>query len=375
MKLIIEFIKKEFLQFRRDPKMFGIILISPIIQLILLGYAVNMEVEKAHTAIFDYNRSAISREFIENFSASKYFDIDYYCNSYTELQKRIDDGDAILGIVIPKDFSGKLNKGQSAPVQFIVDGSDGNAGNITIGYVQAIVRDYSEEKIAEFLRRKGRKSFALPVEAISRAWFNPEYETRVFMIPGIVGLLLSIVTIILTSLAIVKEKEIGTLEQLIVTPIKPYQMILGKLLPFLILGFVSVGIILTAMFVVFGIAIKGSLLFLLVSSFAFVLSTLGLGLFVSTITKTQQQAMMIAIFLILMPMIYLSGFAFPIENMPKAIQIITYIIPLRYFITIIRGVILKGLGFSHLWAELVVLFLFGIVILFFSSKRFNKKID
>lgn len=375
MKLILHFIKKEFLQFKRDPKMFGIILLSPIIQLILLGYALNMEVEIVHTAVLDNNRTNESREFIRNFNGSKYFNIDYYCDNYDELQKKIDDGDVILGIVIPKEFSADKAKGKVTPVQFIIDGSDGNSGAITIGYVQSIVRKYSERTALEYLKGKGKINFSVPLKAETRAWFNPEFETRVYMVPAIVGLLLSIVTIILTSLAIVKEKEIGTLEQLIVTPIKPYQMILGKLLPFLLLGFVSVGIILTAMVVVFGIPIKGSFSFLLLSSFAFVLSTLGLGLFVSTITKTQQQAMMIAIFVILMPMIYLSGFAFPIENMPEAIQWITYIIPLRYFLTIIRGVILKGLGFEQLWPELIILFVFGFVILIFSSMRFSKKIE
>jgi ABC-2 type transport system permease protein len=280
-----------------------------------------------------------------------------------------------LGIVIPKKFAEDISGGRTAPVQFIVDGSDGNAGSITIGYVQSVVRNYSVNAAVNYLKRKGRINYSQPLEAETRVWFNPLLKTRIYMVPAIVGLLLSIITIILTSLAIVKEKEIGTLEQLIVTPIKPYQMILGKLLPFLLLGFVSVGIILTAMVIIFGIPIKGSVAFLLLASFAFVLSTLGLGLFVSTVTKTQQQAMMIAIFVIMMPMIYLSGFAFPIENMPDFIQLITYIIPLRYFITIIRGVILKGLGFAELWHELLILFLFGTAILYFSSLRFKKKID
>ena len=195
------------------------------------------------------------------------------------------------------------------------------------------------------------------------------------MIPGIVALLLMVVTLILTSLAIVKEKEIGTLEQLIVTPIKPYQMILGKLIPFAILGFLSVIIVLTAMNVIFSIPVKGSVVFLFVSTFIYLLTTLGLGLFVSTISKTQQQAMMLAIFVIMMPMIFLSGFTFPIENMPKAIQLITYIIPLRYFMVIIRGVILKGIGIADLWPELLILLVMGVSILSFSTLRFRKKLD
>jgi len=195
------------------------------------------------------------------------------------------------------------------------------------------------------------------------------------MVPGIVGLLLSIITLILTSLGIVKEKEIGTLEQLIVTPIKPWQLIIGKLVPFVILGFVAVVIVLTAMTYIFDIPVRGSVPFLFLCSLFYILSTLGLGLFVSTISKTQQQAMMIAIFGIMMPMVYLSGFAFPIENMPKIIQYISYFIPLRYFITIIRGVILKGIGFNELWQEAGVLLFMGIAILFLSSLRFRKKLE
>jgi ABC-2 type transport system permease protein len=195
------------------------------------------------------------------------------------------------------------------------------------------------------------------------------------MVPGIVGLLLSIITLILTSLAVVKEKEIGTLEQLIVTPLKPYQIIVGKLIPFTILGFAAVIIILTSMWVIFSIAVKGDILFLFIASFLYILSTLGLGLFVSTISKTQQQAMMIAIFGVMMPMIFLSGFAFPIENMPEVIQYISYFIPLRYFNDIIRGVILKGIGISELWLEAIALLIIGVTILSLSSLRFSRRLE
>jgi ABC-2 type transport system permease protein len=200
-------------------------------------------------------------------------------------------------------------------------------------------------------------------------------KTRNYMVPGIVGLLVSLVTLVLTSLAIVKEKEIGTMEQLIVTPIKSYQLIAGKLIPFTILGLTAVIIVLAAMRIIFAIPVKGSGTFLLLSSFFYILSTLGLGLFISTVSKNQQQAMMIAIFAVMMPMIFLSGFAFPIENMPQIIQVISNIIPLKYFNTIIRGVILKGLGFADLWLDALVLFGMGAVILFLSAKRFNKKLE
>jgi ABC-2 type transport system permease protein len=235
---------------------------------------------------------------------------------------------------------------------------------------------FSKKVMIDLMHRSGLKtSPAGNLLAEVRVWYNPTLKTRNFMVPGIVGLLLSIITLILTSLAVVKEKEIGTLEQLIVTPLKPYQIIVGKLIPFTILGFAAVIIILTSMWVIFSIAVKGDILFLFIASFLYILSTLGLGLFVSTISKTQQQAMMIAIFGVMMPMIFLSGFAFPIENMPEVIQYISYFIPLRYFNDIIRGVILKGIGISELWLEAIALLIIGVTILSLSSLRFSRRLE
>jgi ABC-2 type transport system permease protein len=228
----------------------------------------------------------------------------------------------------------------------------------------------------DFVNKSGQKiSKATNISSEIRVWYNPELKTRNFMVPGIFGLLLSLITLILTSLAVVKEKEIGTMEQLIVTPLKPYQIIIGKLVPFVILSFVAVLIILAAMYFIFAIPVKGDLWFLFLSSFLYILSTLGMGLFVSTISKTQQQAMMISIFALMMPMIFLSGFAFPIENMPQSIQYLSYIVPLRYFIEIIRGVVLKGLGFSDFWLNAVILLLMGVTILLLSSLRFKSRLE
>lgn len=376
MKIILQIIKKEFLQFSRDPKMFLMVLVAPVVQLILLGYAANLDVDIVHTALLDYDKTETSREFIQKFEGSGYFQFDYYVKSYDELQEKIDGAEVILGLVIPKDFERKIERRESAPVQAIFDGSDGNTASIAAGYVQGVAINYSKEIIAELLDRSGIKIQPVgTITAETRVWYNPELKTRVFMVPAIVGLLLMVITLILTSLAIVKEKEIGTLEQLIVTPIKPYQLLIGKLVPFAILGFLSVIIIITAMSLIFDIAVRGSITFLFFATFIYILSTLGLGLFVSTISKTQQQAMMLAIFVIMLPMVYLSGFAFPIENMPQAIQYVTYLIPLRYFMTIIRGVILKGIGFADLWQELLVLAFIGVSILALSAKRFKKRLE
>jgi len=376
MKIILNIIKKEFLQFKRDPKMFALILVAPVVQLIFLGYAANMDVVNVPTVIFDQDQTETSRRFLEKFSGSGYFEFVEQAVNYKKLQSKIERGDAILGLVIPIDFEKKIQRNETVSLQAIFDGSDGNKASITAGYLQRIVGDYSIELINNAKAKTGRsRSLISTVSSETRAWYNPELTTRIYMVPGIVGLLLSIITLILTSLAIVKEKEIGTLEQIIVTPIKPYQLIIGKLIPFALLGFIAVVIVLIAMRFIFDIPIRGSIAFLFFSTFVYIISTLGLGLFVSTISKTQQQAMMLAIFVVLLPMVFLSGFAFPIENMPPIIQGITYIIPLRYFMTIMRGIILKGVGFHELWGELLVLFGMGVLVLTLSSIRFRKRLD
>lgn len=376
MKTIFRIIVKEFLQLKRDPKMFAIILVAPVIQLIFLGYAVNMDVEKVPTVVFNQDNSKTSRELLSKFSSTRYFEVVENVDNYEDFQAYIDKGTASLGIVIPYNFENELANNRAANLQAIFDGSDGNKASITAGYLQKIVGEYSINIMEARMDRSGK--FIIPIGQITpeiRVWYNPELSTRVYMIPGIVGLLLSIITLLLTSLAIVKEREIGTLEQIVVTPIKPTQLIIGKLIPFAILGFVAVTIVLLAMTFIFGLTPRGSITFLFLTTFLYILSTLGLGLFVSTVSKTQQQAMMLAIFVVLLPMIFLSGFAFPIENMPEIIQGITYIIPLRYFMTIIRGIILKGVGFYELWFEITMLFTMGVLLLVLSSLRFKKRMD
>ena len=376
MRIILNIIRKEFLQLKRDPKMFAIVLIAPVFQLIFLGYAVNMDVEKVPTVIFDQDRTETSRDLLQRFSGNRYFEFVEQVDNYNDFQYSIESGEAWLGIVIPYDFEKSIVRNETGKLQAIFDGSDGNKASIISGYLQKVITTYSVELLDSKMKKHGK--FRSPISTVEpeiRAWYNPELVTRDYMVPGIVGLLLSIITLILTSLAIVKEREIGTLEQIIVTPIKPTQLIIGKLIPFAILGFVAVIIVLLAMTFVFNLPPRGSILLLFFSTFLYILSTLGLGIFVSTVSKTQQQAMMLAIFVVLLPMTFLSGFAFPIENMPAIIQGITYAIPLRYFMTIIRGIILKGIGVSELWFELSMLFAIGIFVLTLSSLRFQKRMD
>lgn len=376
MKTIYEFIIKELLQFKRDKKMRAIVFLAPVLQLILLGYAANMDVEVVHTTIFDQDKTTTSREYIRNFEESGYFSIDYYASSYDELTTLIDDGRTIVAIVIPKDFEKNLNKRETVSVQTLFEGSDGNTSSIALGYVQGITNRFSQQIVTETRDKYGVKlSLSGSLVPEVRVWYNPEMKTRNYMVPGIMGLILMITTLSLMSMAVVREREIGTLEQLIVTPIKSYQLILGKLIPFTLIGFVVLVIVMVIMTQWFGIVVRGNRLFLLFTALLFVLSNLGIGLFISTVSKTQNQAMMASVFAVMMPMIYLSGFAFPIENMPQVVQYITYIIPLRYFITILRGIVLKGIGFSSLWLETLILFGMGAGILILSSLRFSKKIE
>lgn len=376
MKTIYHFIIKELLQVKRDKKMLVIIFMAPILQLIFLGYAANMDVDIVHTTILDQDKTEASRNYITSLVETGYFEIDYYAKDYDEITKLLNDGKTLVSIVIPKDFEKKLNRRETAPVQAIFEGSDASKASIALGYIQGVTTKFSQNLVLDTKDKLGMK---IPLSGSiipePRVWYNPEMKSRIFMVPGILGLVLMISTISLMSMAIVREREIGTMEQLIVTPIKTHQLLLGKLIPFTLIGFVILVIVMIIMTQWFGIVVRGNKLFLVFSAFLFVLSNLGIGLFISTVSKTQQQAMMASVFAIMMPMIYLSGFAFPIENMPRFFQYITYAIPLRYFITILRGVVLKGIGFSSLWVETIVLFGMGISILVLSAMRFSKKIE
>ena len=375
MKIIINIIIKEFLQLKRDPRLFSIIFISPVLQLVLLGYAANLDINNINTVVYDQDKTVTSRDFIEKFKSSAYFSVNNYVDNYEQITDLINKGDDLWALVIPNDFEKKLERNEQVKVQALFDGSDGNKAGIAFGYVTGVVSSYSQNVLMEMQNKAGiKRALSGTVVPEIRVWYNPDLKTRYFMLPGIMGLILTIITTTLMAMGIVKEREIGTLEQIIVTPIKPVQLIIGKTIPFVILGFVDVFLVMGVMVFWFGIGIRGDFFYLMFASLIYVLSALGLGLFISTISKTQQQAMMVAMFGILLPMNFLSGFAFPIENMPGWIQPITYLIPLRYYITILRGVILKGDGFFQLIPETTALLVIGILILALSSVRFRKRL-
>ena len=279
-----------------------------------------------------------------------------------------------MALVIPYNFGKDINSNSAAQIQLLVDGAESNSATIGLNYAIMILQNrFRQINIEKSCFTAPRTSAVISPE--TRVWFNPELKSRNFMIPGILGLLLMILTMILTSLAVVKEKEIGTIEQLIVSPIKPYQLIIGKLTPFAFIAMMVILMVLALAFSVFQLPLRGSFFLLIILCFVFLLTTLGLGLFVSTISKNQQQAMITSVFFVMMPMVFLSGFVFPIENMPKLIQIVTYFLPLRYFYTIIRGIFLKGVGLEVLWDETLALLAFGILILTLSALRFSKKLS
>jgi ABC-2 type transport system permease protein len=375
MRQSYHIIVKEFLHLRRDRKMLAISILAPVIQLILLGYAATTDVKDIPMLVLDQDKSSVSREFINLFVNSGYFVLTQQVNSPDKIDQYIEDGEVWIALVIPSDFSANMLAGRQTIVQLIADGSDANSANIGIGYASQIIATYSRSLMRTIeTQTRGRLTFA-HVNPEVRVWYNPELKSRNFMVPGVLALVLMIITMTLTSLGIVKEKEIGTLEQLMVTPIKPYQLIIGKLLPFVIIAAVDILLVITVAYWWFGIPLRGSFFLLLGLSGLFVLTTLGLGLFVSTVSKTQQQAMMTAQFFFFMPFIFFSGFTFPIENMPQVIQYITYAIPLRYYIVIVRGLFLKGVGIAELWTQAAALLAFGVVILTLSVLRFKKKLS
>jgi ABC-2 type transport system permease protein len=363
---------KELLELRQDPRLFGVIFIAPIVQLTMLGYAATTDGKNVPVVVVDQDHTPQSRELISRFEASPYFTIAGTTGSVQEVDAWFERNRAWMGLVIPGDYHERVGSGRTATVQVIADGTDSNSTNVAMGYAANLVASYNEELAGKRLVSAGQDVPARAIEARIRVWFNPQLESRDFMIPGIVALLLLVITTNLSSMAVVREKELGTLEQLNVTPVTRWQLILGKLLPYGAIGILDVVLVTTVAVTWFEIPLLGSPVLLFATSCIYLLTTLGLGLFISTISDTQQQAMMTATFFFLTPMLYLSGFIFPIENMPAVIQPVTYLIPLRYFIIIVRGIFLKGLGVAVLWPQILALLAWGLAIVGLAVARSRK---
>lgn len=374
MRTIGRIISKEFLQLKRDPKLLPVLFVAPVLQLLLMGYAANLDVRDIPTVVCDLDGTSASRGLVAEFFNSGTFSLKARVPETRAVDRYLDDGEASMAIIVGRGFADSLAAGEPARVQLLVDGSESQSATIGVSYASMILSGHAQKIMLERLGRLDPFGIRpVRVKPEVRVWYNPELKSRNFMVPGVLGLVLMVMTMMLTAMAVVREKEAGTMEQLIVTPIRPLELITGKLLPFLIIGTIDVCLVLAVATFLFRVPLRGSVLLLFGMSLVFMLTTLGLGLFISTISRTQQQAMMTTVFF-MMPMMLLSGFVFPIENMPKLFQAITFAVPMRYFFVIIRGIFLKGVGIHELWDQGLALLAFGAAVLALSVLRFQKKV-
>ena len=370
-------LKKELTQIRRDRSLFGILIVAPLIQLLILGNAATTDVRDISMAVRDNDHTYQSREYIRAVGASGYFEITALEGPEKDDAGLLVSGKAGMVLVIPPGFGKQLTRNLPATVQVLVDGADSNFEVQGHNYLQKATRLYSERLVRVIEKDLAlRRGIRLPsVVAESRAWYNPELTSTYYMVPALMGVLLLVTTMIVTSMSLVKEREEGTMEQVIVTPLRAGELIIGKLLPFVVIGLVEITLAITVILFVFQVPIRGNILALYFYSGLFLLTTLGLGLFISTLVKTQQQAMLIAGFFVMLPFVLLSGFIFPVENMPRPIQYIAAFIPLKYYITIIRGIFLKGTWWADLWPQALALLAWGGGILWLAVIKFHKRLD
>ncbi|MDA8084667.1 MAG: ABC transporter permease [Nitrospiraceae bacterium] len=359
---------KEFIQLFRDRRMKAIVFVIPVIQLMVFGYAVTTDVTDISLAVFDLDKSAESRELFRRMESSGYFTVRYFAGSPEETQDLLDRGLVTVALQVNRGFSEAIRKGRPAEVQVLLDGTDSNTAQVAMDYAGRIIRKYGRD-LAPQAAEQGQPRVALA----TRAWYNPELLSRNYNVPGVIAFVIMLTCLLLTSMAIVREREIGTMEQLMVTPIRPLELMLGKTIPFALIGFFDMIMITAAAILKFDIPIRGSFPLLCAATAIYLLSVLGMGLFISTVSRTQQQALM-ATFLLYIPAVLLSGFMFPINNMPHVIQYFTYLNPLRYFLVIVRGIFLKGNGVDILWPQMAALLLIGLGVMAVSSLRFRKRL-
>jgi ABC-2 type transport system permease protein len=373
---------KEFIQLFRDRRMRAVIVGTPVLQLVVLGYAVTTDVTHVRTAVADFDGTAQSRELVRRFQSSGYFDVVHRVGAARALAALLDTGQVKAALQIDPGFATDLARGRRAVVQVLVDGTDSNTAGVVADYANRIIAEANRDLARPWpaspsgtlgLLVNGR-AVPVPVTLATRAWYNPELESRNFYVPGIIAILLMLTSLLITSMSIVREREIGTMEQLLVTPIRPAELILGKTIPCALIGFFDVALITTLAVAWFEVPVRGSLPLLFLASGLYLASAIGVGLFISTVSRTQQQALM-STFFFFQPAMLLSGFVFPIANMPAVVQLATYVNPLRYYLVVIRGIFLKGNGIARLAPELAALAVLGAVILTMSALRFKKRLE
>jgi len=371
---LISIIRKEFIQIFRDPRTLALILVMPIIQLFLLGYAATTNVKNVPIAVWDQSRSTESRSLLDAFRAADYFTISYDVHSQEEIQILIEQGDIRGALVIPPDYARKLLEG-NAQVSMILDGSDATVGSTALSTAKLIGQSHSIKVLTEQAARQGRAAAVQPpLDVRTQVWYNPDLRSAYFMIPGVIGMVLYAIMAMLTATAVVRERERGTIEQLIVTPIRSWELIVGKVMPYVILGFFDLAEVLLIGHFWFDVPIRSNLFLVVGTAGLLLLSSLGIGLFASTIANTQQEALL-TVFVTILPGVFISGFLFPLEAMPRFLQIVSYAIPLRYYLVIVRSLLLKGVGFAALQNEIISLALFGVIIMGAAALRFRKRLD
>lgn len=371
LRRTIAIVKKEFRQLKRDTRLLFVIFFFPIMLLVMFGYAVNFDVKHVKMAVYDLEKSSLSRDFVNSLFNSEYFDFVKIVNDEKEINSILDEKEAQCVIVIPEDLSKKFYSGQEVKIQFLIDGVDGNTANIISNYSNLATLSFNRKTTEEVLAVKGINRYE-PIKLDPQFWFNPELETSKFLVPGLIAMILIVTAVISVALSLVREKERGTIEQINVSPLTSIELLIGKTFPFVVISFINAGLILIASYFLFGVEVKGSLLLLFLTTIIFLIASTIMGIFISVISDSQQVAFTLATFVSLLPSIILSGFIFPIDSMPFVIQIITNITPVKFFLVILRAIMLRGVGVEAFWEQLIYLGIF-IILLVVLGTVINKK--
>lgn len=367
--------RKELTHIARDPRSLGMALAIPALMLLLFGFALSLDVDRIPVLIYDADRSAKSRDVIERFRGSRYFEIRGFTNSYETIEKQIDQSKILLGIAIPPDYSRKISLGTEAEIQLLIDGSDSNTASIALGYAESLIRNYSLELRAEGQNLKGgRQPGGAPIDARLRVWYNSRLVSRNYVVPGLIAVILMIIASLLTSLTIAREWEMGTMEQLLSTPLRPAEIVVGKMFAFFVVGLIDMAIAIGVGVLIFHVPLRGSVPLLIVTSCIFLFGTLFWGIFLSAVSKSQLIAFQMGMLTSFLPAFMLSGFVYALEGMPPAIQVVSRLVPARYFVTMLKGIFLKGVGLEVLWPELVFLTAYAAVVFLLATRKLKQKL-
>ena len=365
---------KELHHITRDSRSLGMALAVPVMMLLLYGYALSLDVDQVPTLVYDQDGTQASRDLVKQFQGSRFFDIRGVVGGYGAIERGIDSNRILMGVVIPRDYSKNIGAGREAPVQILLDGSDSNTASIVLGYAETVTRDYSLQLRTEMQNRRGGERGGAPVDARLRVWYNSSLESKNYVVPGLIAVILQIIAALLTSLTIAREWEMGTMEQLLSTPLRPAEMVLGKMLAYFVVGVVDALMAVLVGLFIFGVPLRGSVWLMALSLGVFLVGVLLWGVFVSAAAKTQLQAYQMGLLSSFLPAFLLSGFVYEIQTMPPVIQVITRVIPARYVVTLMKGIFLKGVGLSVLWEELGFLVLYAAILFVLSTRKVNQKL-